>query len=134
MAEISAWSPAIIVMLMMFAGSVGFVAAGILAGARSLKDHTNGDTAAQSSEESRMTNQIQGTFARWSQGELFGFIGGDDNQEHFVHNSEFKKIGMRLPEAGDRIAFTVEHGAEGTRAVGPSYVTAPRDVDQAEAA
>jgi len=35
MAEISIWSATIIVMLMMFAGSIGFVAAGILAGARS---------------------------------------------------------------------------------------------------
>jgi hypothetical protein len=48
MAEISIWSVTIIVMLMMFAGSIGFVAAGILAEARSLKDHTNGDTATQS--------------------------------------------------------------------------------------
>ena len=36
MAEISIWSAAIIVMLMMFAASIGFVAAGILAGARSV--------------------------------------------------------------------------------------------------
>jgi hypothetical protein len=41
MAEISIWSAAIIVMLMMFAASIGFVAAGILAGARSVKDDTN---------------------------------------------------------------------------------------------
>jgi hypothetical protein len=47
MAEISLWSAAIIVMLMMFAASIGFVAAAILAGARSDSDV----------EES---NQIQG--------------------------------------------------------------------------
>jgi cold shock CspA family protein len=117
MAEISIWSAAIIVTLMMFAASIGFVAAGILAGARS------------NSEEGRTTNQIQGMLARWSRGKQFGFIGGDDNQEHFVHSSEFKKIGMRLPEPGDRIAFTVERGAKGSRAVGPNYVTTPR-VDQ----
>jgi cold shock CspA family protein len=121
MAEISIGS-VIIVMLMMFAASIGFVASGILAGARS------------NSEEDRMTNKIQGTFARWSHSKQFGFIGGDDNQEHFVHNSEFKKIKIRLPDPGDRIMFTVEHGAKGSRAVGPSYVTTPRDVDQAEAA
>jgi cold shock CspA family protein len=111
MAEMSIWSAAIIVMLMMLAGSIGFVAAGIIAGARS-----NG-------EESRTTNQIQGTFARWSRGKQFGFIGGDDNQEHFVHSFEFKKIGMKLPEPSDRIAFTAERGAKGSRAVWPSYVT-----------
>jgi cold shock CspA family protein len=121
MAEISIWSVAIIVMLMMFAASIGFVASGILAGARS------------NSEESRTTNQIQGTFARWSRSKQFGFIGGDDNQEHFVHSSEFKKIGMRLPEPGDRIAFTAERGANGCRAVGPSYVTTPRDVEDTAA-
>ena len=38
MAEISIWSAAIIVMLMMFAASIGFVAAAILAGARSDSD------------------------------------------------------------------------------------------------
>ena len=113
MAGISIWSVAIIVMLMMFAAAIGFVASGILGGAGS------------NSVESRTTNQIQGTFARWSRGGQFGFIGGDDNQEHFVHGFEFKKIGMRLPEPGDRIAFTAERGAKGSRAVGPSYV-APR--------
>jgi hypothetical protein len=41
MAEISIWSAAIIVMLMMFAASIGFVTAGILAGARSLKNDSN---------------------------------------------------------------------------------------------
>ena len=41
MAEISIWSAAIIVMLMMFAASIGFVTAGILAGARSLKGDSN---------------------------------------------------------------------------------------------
>jgi CspA family cold shock protein len=122
MAQISIWSIAIIVMLMMFAASIGFVAAGILAGARS------------NSEESRTTNQIQGTFARWSSGKQFGFISGDDNQEHFVHSSEFKKIGMRLPEPGDRIAFTAERGVKGSRAVGPSYVTTPRNVGEEKAA
>jgi cold shock CspA family protein len=121
MAEISIGS-VIIVMLMMFAASIGFVASGILAGARS------------NSEESRTTNQIQGTFARWSRSKQFGFIGGDDNQEHFVHSSEFKKIGMRLPEPGDRIVFTGERGPKGSRAVGPSYVTIPRDVEQDKAA
>ena len=112
MAEISLWSTAIIVMLMMFAASIGFVAAAILAGARS-----EGDI-----EES---NQIQGTFARWSRHKRFGFIDGDDNQEHFVHNSEFKNIGMRPPESGERLAFTLERGAKGSRAVGLSYVTTP---------
>ena len=121
MAEISLWSAAIIVMLMIFAASIGFVAAAILAGTRSDSDV----------EES---NQIQGTFARWSHSKQFGFIGGDDNQEHFVHNSEFKKIGMRPPEPGDRLAFTLEHGAKGSRAVGPSYVTTPRNVEQEKAA
>ena len=121
MAEISIWSAAIIVMLMMFAASIGFVAAAILAGTRSDSDV----------EES---NQIQGTFARWSRHKRFGFIDGDDNQEHFVHNSEFKKIGMRLPEPGDRIVFTGERGPKGSRAVGPSYVTIPRDVEQDKAA
>ena len=48
MAEISIWSAAIIVMLMMFAASIGFVTAGILAGARSVKYQTNRETAAQS--------------------------------------------------------------------------------------
>ena len=38
MAEISIWSAAIIVMLVMFAASIGFVAAAILAGARSDSD------------------------------------------------------------------------------------------------
>jgi cold shock CspA family protein len=122
MAEISIWSVAIIVMLMMFAASIGLVAAGILAGARS------------NSEENRATNQIQGTFARWSRGKQFGFIGGDDNQEHFVDSFEFKKIKMKLPEPGDRIAFTVERGAKGSRAVWPSYVTTPRNVGQNKAA
>src|ERR1700733_6646180 len=98
MAEISIWSAAIIVMLVMFAASMGFVAAAILAGARS-----NGNV-----EEN---NQIQGIFARWSCDKRFGFIDGDDNQEHFVHNSEIKKIRMRPPEPGDRLAFTLEHGA-----------------------
>jgi hypothetical protein len=41
MAEISTWSAAIIVMLMMVAASIGFVTAGILAGARSLKGNSN---------------------------------------------------------------------------------------------
>jgi hypothetical protein len=41
MAEISIWSATIIVMLMMFAASIGFVAAGILAGARSLNEDAN---------------------------------------------------------------------------------------------
>jgi hypothetical protein len=41
MAEISIWSAAIIVMLMMVAASIGFVTAGILAGARSLKGDSN---------------------------------------------------------------------------------------------
>ena len=122
MAEMSIWSAAIIVMLMMLAGSIGFVAAGIIAGARS------------NSEGSRTTNQIQGTFARWSRGKQFGFIGGDDNQEHFIHSFEFKKIGMKLPEPGDRIAFTAERGAKGSRAVWPSYVTTPRNVEQDKAA
>jgi cold shock protein len=122
MAEISIWSIAIIVMLMMFAASIGFVASGFLAGAR------------LNSEESPTTNQIQGTFARWSRGKRFGFIGGDDNQEHFVHSSEFNTIGMRLPEPGDRIAFIAERGAKGSRAVRPSYVTTPRDVEQDKAA
>jgi cold shock CspA family protein len=121
MAEISLWSAAIIVMLMMFAASIGFVAAAILAGARSNNDI----------EESK---QIQGTFARWSRDKRFGFIDGDDNQEHFVHNSAFKKIGMRPPEPGDRLAFTLERGAKGSRTVGLSYVTAPSDVEQDEAA
>jgi len=120
MAEISIWSVAIIVMLVMFAASIGFVAAAILAGARSNSD-----------EES---NQIQGTFARWSRDKRFGFIDGDDNQEHFVHNSEFKKIRMRPRQPGDRLAFTLEHGAKGSRAVGLSYVTTPSDVDRDEAA
>ena len=115
MAEISLWSAAIIVMLMIFAASIGFVAAAILAGARSDSDV----------EES---NQIQGTFARWSRDKRFGFIAGDDNQEHFVHNSEFKKIRMRPPESGERLVFTLEHGAKGSRAVGLSYVTTPSDV------
>jgi|SRR5580704_7554 cold shock protein len=121
MAEISIWSAAIIVMLMMFAASIGFVAAGILAGARSVSDIEEG-------------NQIQGTFARWSRDKRFGFIDGDDNQEHFVHNSEFKRIGMRPPQPGDRLAFTLEHGAKGSRAVGLSHVTTPSDVDQDDAA
>jgi cold shock CspA family protein len=116
MAEISIWSAAIIVMLMMLAASIGFVAAAMLAGARSDSDI-----------------QIQGTFARWSRDKRFGFIDGDDNQEHVVDNSEFKKIGMRPPEPGDRLAFTLEHGAKGSRAVGPGYVTTPSDVDQGEA-
>ena len=122
MAEISIWSAAIIVTLIMFAASIGFVAAGILAGARS------------NSEEGHTTNQIQGRFARWSRGKQFGFIGGDNNQEYFVHSSEFKKIGMRLPEPGHRMAFTAKRGAKGSRAVGPSYVTTPRNVDQDKAA
>ena len=42
MAEISIWSAAIIVMLMMVAASIGFVTAGILAGARSVKGDSNG--------------------------------------------------------------------------------------------
>jgi hypothetical protein len=50
MAEISTWSAAIIVILMMVAASIGFVTAGILAGARSLKGESNtpqgGDTQA----------------------------------------------------------------------------------------
>ena len=96
----------------------------MLAGARSIISDI---------EESR-TNQVKGTFARWSRDKQFGFIGGDDNQEHFVHNSEFTKIGMRPPEPGDRLAFTLEHGAKGSRAVGLSYVTTPSDVDQDEAA
>ena len=121
MAEISIWSAAIIVMLMMFAASIGFVAAGILAGARSVSDIEEG-------------NQIQGTFARWSRDKRFGFIDGDDNQEHFVHNSEFKRIGMRPPQPGDRLAFTLEAGAKGSRAVGLSHVTTPSDVDRDEAA
>ena len=121
MAEISLWSAAIVVMLVIFAASIGFVAAAILAGARSDSDI----------EES---NQIQGTFARWSRDKRFGFIDGDDNQEHFVHNSEFKKIGMMPPEPGDRIAFTAERGAKGSRAVWPSYVTTPRNVEQDNAA
>jgi hypothetical protein len=41
MAEISIWSVAIIVMLMMVAASIGFVTTGILAGARSLKGDSN---------------------------------------------------------------------------------------------
>ena len=82
----------------------------------------------------RKSNQIQGTFARWSRDKRFGFIVGDDNQEHFVHNSEFKKIRIRPPEPGDRLAFTLEHGAKGSRAVGLSHVTTPSDVDQDEAA
>ena len=41
MAEISIWSAAIIVMLMMVAASIGFVTAGILAGARSVKGDSN---------------------------------------------------------------------------------------------
>ena len=41
---------------------------------------------------------------------------------------------MRPPEPGDRLAFTLEHGAKGSRAVGLSYVTTPSDVDQDEAA
>jgi cold shock CspA family protein len=106
---------------MMFAASIGFVAAGILAGARSVSDIEEG-------------NQIQGTFARWSRDKRFGFIDGDDNQEHFVDNSEFKKIGMMPPEPGDRIAFTAEPGGRGSRAVGPSFVTTPRDVEQDNAA
>ena len=81
MAEISIWSAAINVMLMMLAASIGFVAAAMLAGARSVISDI---------EESR-TNQVKGTFARWSRDKQFGFIGGDDNQEHFVHNSEFTK-------------------------------------------
>jgi hypothetical protein len=40
---------------------------------------------------------------------------------------------MRPPEPGDRLAFTLEHGAKGSRAVGPGYVTTPSDVDQGEA-
>jgi hypothetical protein len=48
MAEISIWSVAIVVMLMMFAASIGFVAAGILAGARSMKHRIYGDTVARS--------------------------------------------------------------------------------------
>ena len=124
MAEISIWSVAIIVMLMMFAASIGFVVAGVLAGARAGSDV----------EESRATNQTKGTFARWSRDKQFGFIGGDDNQEHFVHSSEFKKIGMRPPEPGDRLAFTLEHGDKGSRAVGLSYVMTPSDVDQDAAA
>src|SRR6476469_3318731 len=115
MAEISIWSVAIIVMLMMVAATIGFVATGILAGARS-----NG-------EESRTTDQIQGTFARWSRDRRFGFIDGDDNQEHFVHTFEFEKIGMKLPEPGDRIAFVADLGARRSRAVGPSYVTTPHN-------
>ena len=121
MAEISIWSAAIIVMLVMFVASIGFVAAAILAGARSDSDIKEG-------------NQIQGTFARWSRDKRFGFIAGDDNQEHFVHNSEFKKIRIRPPEPGDRLAFTLEHGAKGSRAVGLSHVTTPSDVDRDEAA
>jgi cold shock CspA family protein len=89
---------------------------------------------ARSDSDIEESNQIQGTFARWSRDKRFGFVDGDDNQEHFVDNSEFKKIGMRPPEPGDRIAFTLEHGAKGSRAVGPSYVTTPSDVDQDEAA
>ena len=67
-------------------------------------------------------------------GKQFGFISGDDNQEHFIHSFEFKKIGMKLPEPGDRIAFTAERGAKGSRAVWPSYVTTPRNVEQDKAA
>ena len=122
MAEISIWSAAIIVMLMMFSASIGFVAAGILAGARS------------NSEGNRATNQIQGTFARWSRGKQFGFIGGDDNQEHFVHSFEFNKLERNFRQSRDRIAFTVERGAKGSRAVWPSYVTTPRNVGQNKAA
>jgi cold shock CspA family protein len=121
MAEISIWSVAIIVMLMMVAASIGFVAAAILAGARSDSDIAE-------------SNQIQGAFARWSRDRRFGFIDGDDNQEHFVHSFEFEKIGMKFPEPGDRIAFTAELGAKGSRAVGPSYVTAPRNFEQEKAA
>ena len=76
-------------MLVMFAASIGFVAAAIG------RTHSDSDI-----EEG---NQIQGTFARWSRDKRFGFIDGDDNQEHFVHNSEFKKIRIRPPEPGDRV-------------------------------
>ena len=41
---------------------------------------------------------------------------------------------MRLPKPGDRIAFTAERGAKGSRAVGPSYVTTLRAVGQDDAA
>jgi cold shock CspA family protein len=121
MAEISIWSAAIIVMLVMFAASIGFVAAAILAGARSDSDIDK-------------SNQIQGTFARWSRDKRFGFIDGDDHQEHFVHTSEFKKIRIRPPQPGDRLAFTLKNRAKGSRAVGLSYVTTPSDVDRDEAA
>ena len=48
MAEISIWSVAIVVMLMIFAASIGFVAAEILAGARSMKHRIYGDTVVRS--------------------------------------------------------------------------------------
>ena len=117
MAEISIWSVAVIVMLMMVAASIGFVAAAILAGARS-------------DSKIAESNQVQGTFARWSRDRRFGFIDGDDNQEHFVHTFEFEKIGAKLPEPGDRIAFTAELGAKRSCALGPSYVTTPHNVVQ----
>ena len=121
MAEISIWSVAIIVMLMMVAASIGFVATAFLAGARSDSDIAE-------------SNKIQGTFARWCRDRRFGFIDGDDNQEHFVDTFEFEQIGMKLPNPGDRIAFTAELGAKRSCAVGPSYVTTPRNVEQEKVA
>ena len=56
MAEISIWSAAISVMLMMVAASIGFVTAGILAGARSLK----GDSNRPNGRDTRLPKEVQG--------------------------------------------------------------------------
>ena len=71
-----------------------------------------------------MTTPIQGVFARWAgRQRLFGFIDGDDSNEYFIHSSEFRKHGTKLPEPSDRLAFTPDHGPKGHFATEPSYVT-----------
>ncbi|NLA74006.1 MAG: cold-shock protein [Deltaproteobacteria bacterium] len=52
----------------------------------------------------------------------FGFIQQDDGPDLFVHFSSIKTEGYRSLEEGDAVAFDVEDGEKGPKAVNVSRV------------
>jgi cold shock CspA family protein len=68
---------------------------------------------------------LQGKFSHWvgGHGRTYGFIDGDDGVSYFLHVSECRKAGTKVPDPNDRISFVGEKGEKGYFAVDPAFIT-----------
>jgi len=63
-----------------------------------------------------MSERVQGTVKWFNGSKGYGFIEREGGEDVFVHYSAIQGDGFRNLEEGQRVEFSVEHGAKGLQA------------------